>query len=364
MTETSPPRPPRPARPPRPMVTIALVALNLLGFAIALARGADPLEPSTDQVLALGGNAAWLTLHGQPWRLLTSLFLHYGVIHLAMNMLGLVSGGLLVERLVGRAGFAAIYLLAGLTGSLATIALDANAVAAGASGAIVGVFGAIGAWLVAQRDRVDAGPLHRHARGLLMFLAFSLLFGASVKSIGLSAHVGGLVAGFVVGLALTWGEADRRRARLAVVTALGLAGVGVGLVMVPTPSTAPPASYPAAFDDYRRVEAPSIDAVNAMMAAVRAGTLTAGDFADRLEQRVLPSWQAVRQRLATGPAPTARYRDLDAALIGYVDARIAAWTALTAALRGHGPAATELDALGADADEAFGRLTAEIAKLR
>ena len=132
---------PPPAQPALafPYVTVALAALNVIVFGVAVAAGADPMSPDPDTMFELGGNFGPVTLAGEPWRLFTSMFLHYGILHLAMNMLGLLDGGRHVERMYGRAAYIALYVFAGLAGSLAS-ALSGQAVSAGASGEIFGVF--------------------------------------------------------------------------------------------------------------------------------------------------------------------------------------------------------------------------------
>src|SRR5688572_25374045 len=115
-----------------PWVTIALAVANVAVFVWELSRGADAMEPTAQWMAEHGGNFGPVTLDGEQWRLLTSMFLHYGVLHIVMNMIGLLDGGRHVERMYGRAGFVAIYLVSGLAASLAT-SLRANVVSAGAS---------------------------------------------------------------------------------------------------------------------------------------------------------------------------------------------------------------------------------------
>src|SRR5882672_4329407 len=112
-------------------------------FVIEIATGADAISPTPQQVLAVGADYGPLTLNGEPWRLVSSMFLHFGILHIGMNMLCLWSGRI-VELLYGRLGFVAIYLVAGLAGGVASLARSSAVISAGASGAVFGVFGAFG----------------------------------------------------------------------------------------------------------------------------------------------------------------------------------------------------------------------------
>ena len=364
---TSPPvSGPAPDRPlPVPVITIALIALNVVVFAVTLALGASAWQPSPEQMIDFGGNVAGLTLGDEPWRLCTAMFLHYGVLHVAMNMLGLWSGGFLAERMYGRAGYAALYLLSGLGGGLTTMWHKHDVVAAGASGAIFGVFGAIGAYLLVHRERLDPTALRKQVKGLLFFMGFNLLYGLSEPTIDMSAHLGGLVAGFVVGLALEW-RGPRSLARVAVVTVLGLAALAAAIATRSAPAMPPAPAPPVMIDAYReydRIQAWTTDRYNATIDEGRAGTATDAEVIDRLEHELLPPWRALKTRLASLPPPPARLREVHGALLAYVDGRIEAWTALVELARERSTDAEATKALQARADELRAALDAALGRL-
>ena len=98
MIAQDPPPTPKAAL-PLPVATIVLAAMNIAAFALSVTAGADPLAPTPDQIFDLGGNFGGATLDGESWRLLTSMFLHFGLLHIAMNMVGLIDGGRNVERM-------------------------------------------------------------------------------------------------------------------------------------------------------------------------------------------------------------------------------------------------------------------------
>lgn len=118
---------------PIPLVSVVLIAINLAAFAITAARGGGWVMPDPDKLVAMGGNLPALTLHGEPWRLLTAMFLHAGLLHVAMNMLCLWGGGQSAEFMFGRRSFFAIYLSAGLVGGIASAARTTMIVSVGSS---------------------------------------------------------------------------------------------------------------------------------------------------------------------------------------------------------------------------------------
>jgi rhomboid protease GluP len=218
----------------RPWITYGLIAANLAMFAFEVAETASLSGPSPQEMVALGGNLAPLTRDGEAWRLLTAMFLHYGVIHIGMNMVCLYQIRI-VERLLGRAEFLALYFAAGLVGGLASLATHPHAVSAGASGAVFGMFGAFAAVMVVRRDRIDPVAWRRTMRSLATFFAINVVFGLSQSDIDLSAHVAGLAVGFVGGFALakTSGPASRPLLRALVVAIVGAGTAFGGLHALP-----------------------------------------------------------------------------------------------------------------------------------
>ena len=273
-----------------PWVTYALAAVNVIVFGVTLALGAPLMGADPPQMLDWGGNFGPLTLDGEQWRLFTSMFLHYGVLHLGMNLLGLVDGGRHVERMYGHVGFASLYLVAGLAGSLVS-AMRGVGVSVGASGAIYGVFGAFGAFLLLHRDRIDKVELGKQVRGLLAFLAINIYLTFSIQGLDMGAHLGGLAGGFVAGLALEWrrGATDKQRlVRAVLVGALGT-GVVFGASFV-VPSAPNPR---AVLDDIGVAEA----------AHERLQGLPNAEAADLAEREVIPAWQKASKKLQAANLP-------------------------------------------------------------
>ena len=315
------------ARRDLPMVAITFAVLNVAMFVWSLANGADVASPTPQWMLDHGGNYGPQTLAGEPWRLFTSMFLHYGILHIVMNMVGLLDGGRHVERMYGRAGFIALYLVSGLAGSLAS-ALRGEAVSAGASGAIFGIFGAFGAFLLLHRKRLDAAVVGREARGLLVFLAFNVYIGLSAKGIDMLAHAGGLAAGFLCGLALELGT-DHGKSTLKRSILVGV--IGCGAVIGAAVLVAPPANQiksEVTFNELATTENTVMRSWRDIAKRVGAGEMTDAAFADAIEKDILPPWRAAAEKYAKeGSGP------LHAKMLDYMRLREEGWKLFVQAAR-------------------------------
>jgi rhomboid protease GluP len=189
-------------------LTYGLVAVNVIVFLAMLSQGASLWHTATGVQLAWGANFGPATQDGQWWRLATAMFVHFGVLHLSMNMWALRDVGRLVERLYGSWRFLLLYLGAGVWGNLVSLVVQGNqAVSGGASGAIFGLYGALLVFLWRERRQVDP---HEFRWYLWTVIAFVLLIFAMgiwvVPGIDNSAHAGGLVAGILLAriLAKPW----------------------------------------------------------------------------------------------------------------------------------------------------------------
>ena len=184
-------------------VTFGLAGLNIAIFAVMVFFGAGLWHSSSEVPLAWGANFGPATQDGQWWRLGSAMFLHFGLIHLAMNMLALWDAGRLVERMYGSVRFGLLYLSAGVGGNLLSLVLRGEqAVSGGASGAIFGIYGALFVGLWHERHH-----LHRHEFRWLFwgggcFAAAMITIGQMLPNIDNAAHVGGLIVGAITGIIL------------------------------------------------------------------------------------------------------------------------------------------------------------------
>jgi rhomboid protease GluP len=162
--------------------------------------GMSPMQPGGEDLYRWGANATSAVQAGQWWRLLTAMFLHGGIVHLALNMYALWEAGLMVTRFFGNRGFLVAYLGAGLVGNALSLYFSGQTgVSVGSSGAVFGVAGALLAAVLQHRGKFPMGRSKQMLTSLAIFIVYSLVYGLSRQGIDNAAHIGGLAAGFVVG---------------------------------------------------------------------------------------------------------------------------------------------------------------------
>ena len=189
-----------------PVVTYGLIAANLLVFALQMA------SPELQRAFGLWSPAV---ADGQLYRLLTSAFLHFGLTHIAFNMLALYFVGPPLEIALGRLRYITLYLVSALGGSVLVYLLTLNALTAGASGAVFGLFGAM--FVVGKRLNMDV-------RSVMVIIVLNLVFTFVIplvtsQNISWQGHVGGLVTGALV--AAAFGYAPRQQRNLVQAGAVG-----------------------------------------------------------------------------------------------------------------------------------------------
>ncbi|MBW3580855.1 MAG: rhomboid family intramembrane serine protease [Actinobacteria bacterium] len=215
---------------PSPVVTVALIAVSVAVFVPSLGGGA-PLDGGGGDLvthLALHGPEV---ADGQWWRLITSGFLHFGLIHLGFNMVLLYQLGSMLEPELGRVRFAALYTTALLAGSFGALLLQPEARTAGASGAVFGLMGA--AFIGMRRRGID--PMQSGIGGLLVI---NLLLTFAIPGISVGGHLGGLAGGAVAAAVLfatEGGDAARRAAGVVGCAALAAAAVAGSVLTATTP---------------------------------------------------------------------------------------------------------------------------------
>lgn len=322
-----------------PWVMIVLIVINVAVFVAAAAMGTGLTGADPDRLVAMGGSLPALTLSGEPWRLLTSMFLHAGVLHVAMNMFALYSGGRAAEAMFGRRGFVAIYLATGLVGGIATLTKTAMIVTVGASGAIFGVFGAIFAYSVAHRAQLDPEVRAKQMKSMGTFVALNLVIGFSIPQISLAAHIGGFVSGFVIaylaerGIDITNREVAiaRRFPRVMLGCVLALAVVGTGLALLPKSPVAymtgaeakQVTDLKARFARFVTTEKELLTAQKAAADRLVKGEITSEEEARIYREELIPSWRWLRNDIAAVTGLPAAIAPQQRAVLEYVDARIA-----------------------------------------
>lgn len=194
--------------------TYFLLAVNIGVFLWMILHGVSPSYPTSGQLLHFGANNAIAVLNGQWYRLITAIFVHIGMLHIATNMWCLWNLGLLGEPLLGPFGLIAVYILTGVAGNLLSIAWDLIfatqnqlqfGVGAGASGAVFGIAGILIILLSNRRLPIPWGELQRLRTSVVRFAGINLLIGASTIAfntpirIDNSAHIGGFLCGLALG---------------------------------------------------------------------------------------------------------------------------------------------------------------------
>lgn len=180
-------------------VTSIILNANILVFITMIFSGIHPLYPNGQELMEWGANRRLETMNGEWWRLFTCMFLHGGIMHLFLNIYGLVLAAIFVEPILGRRNYAILYIVSGICGSIASIWWYSNTVSVGASGAIFGLYGAILGLLL-----TDAFPKEGKKGMFIMigiFVGINLLFGLT-GGIDNAAHIGGLLSGGLLGIIL------------------------------------------------------------------------------------------------------------------------------------------------------------------
>lgn len=190
----------------RKKVNLVIIAINIIVFLVLTIIG-----NTNDGLFMLQHGAAYTpyVLGGEYYRLFTSMFLHFGFYHIAYNMLCLIFLGDVLETEVGPVRYLIIYILGGLAGNLFSMAMEFRTgvlhVSAGASGAIFAVVGAI--LYIVLRNKGQLGTIT--IRRLLLMIVVTLGQGFVDVGTDNAAHVGGLIAGFVLAVLVYWKKSDK-----------------------------------------------------------------------------------------------------------------------------------------------------------
>lgn len=196
-------------------VTFCIIAVNIIMFIITQividnmsnAEIKNLINPTSKQINQITDQINNLVLikfgakynifieQGQIWRLLTCAFLHSGLIHIACNMYSLYIIGPQIEQIYGKIKYLIIYIVSCITASLMSFLMSPNSISVGASGGIFGLMGALLAFTVIERNRIQK----KYMSSLIQIIVLNLFIGLSIKNIDNFAHIGGLVGGMTIG---------------------------------------------------------------------------------------------------------------------------------------------------------------------
>lgn len=307
-------------------VSCAIFLLMAVG-----SSGGGLASPFADETLAAwGANQPALTADRQGWRLFAAIFIPFWLLQLLFNGWTLLDLGRLMERMLGSAGFLLVYVTAGFAGNLAHVVGEPGRLAAGNTGAVFGLLGALAGWLIRDRRAIPAAVTARLRRSVPAFIAFNVGYGLIEQRVDAADYLGGSAVGLVCGLALARplteaGVKGRWRANAIV------AVLGASLVVAAAYGIAPPPSDLQA--EYSRLA----DLEDRLLAIYEAGRteerLSSRRFADVIDDEIVLPWRAERARLGSlprvAPADRGRWEELKR----YASLREHAWAHVADALR-------------------------------
>ncbi|MGB6925316.1 rhomboid family intramembrane serine protease [Psychrobacter sp.] len=196
-------------------VTTLLLASFIGLFVMQLVTGVDANNPSTESLLNWGANALPYTMQEQPWRLVSSAFLHIGLMHLLFNGFAMYFFGQIAEPMFGSAKFLALFLLAAIGGNLLNNYVTWQSIiegtgqpglSAGASGGIMGIGAAL---LIAALFKISVNGMVLNLKSLIFIMGINLVYGFAVPGIDNAGHIGGAITGLVIALAFAIGYRQR-----------------------------------------------------------------------------------------------------------------------------------------------------------
>jgi len=184
-------------------ITYSLILINGIVYLLSAFLSLNIVDMDMQTLVNMGALYGPLTvLDAQWWRLFTAMFLHGGMTHLLMNMFSLYLIGRGAENYFNIKSYLAIYLFSGLLGGLTSLYMHPASVGVGASGAIFGVFGALAGFFLAHREKI-ASHTKAFMKDFAVIIGINLVIGFAIESVDVSAHIGGLVVGFIGGFMLS-----------------------------------------------------------------------------------------------------------------------------------------------------------------
>jgi rhomboid protease GluP len=317
------------ARTRRPLAVPALAAAGVVVFAL-MAAGPGALH-DPDTLVAWGASFGPRTTNGEWWRLVAMLSVHAGVLHLVVNTAALVQAGLLVERLVGTAAFATVYVAAGLAAGLVDLAVSPVGVSAGASGAIAGVYGLlIVAFGWSHLSRSDVAIPWRALVLLAPLAAIFAAYNLNTGMVGRQGEIAGFATGLGLGLALAAGVSERKPSLKRSAVALAASVIVVAGLALPMRGMTDPRH---ALEEVLAMEDRTAAIYARAVQQFRAGRVPAVALADLIEGTILPEVHAAAAPLASLARVPRDYQELVRHAEEYLRLRGDSWHLRAAALR-------------------------------
>jgi rhomboid protease GluP len=176
-------------------ITLGIIGVNVLVYLITAVLSQNIFYSNQDVLIELGAKYNELISKGEYYRLITSMFLHGGLLHLAVNMYSLYSIGPLIERIYGKVKYLSVYFISGIIASVFSY-IFSDSVSIGASGAIFGLLGTTLVFAIKMRNNLGKGFL----KNVASVIVINLFIGFSLPNIDNYAHLGGLIGGIIMAL--------------------------------------------------------------------------------------------------------------------------------------------------------------------
>ena len=179
-------------------VTYTIIILNILVYLIEVIKSRNLIDIDIYTLIQMGAKVNVLINSGEIYRLLTSAFLHGGIIHIFFNMSALNIIGREVEAVYGSKRYIAIYVISALGGSVVSYLFKPNSISVGASGAIFGLLGAMLIFGLKERDKIGK----QYMKNILETIGLNVIIGITIPNIDNFAHLGGLILGAITSFIL------------------------------------------------------------------------------------------------------------------------------------------------------------------
>jgi rhomboid protease GluP len=315
------------ARGGRPVAAVAIAAVYFLFFAAVLP---GIVAHGDDALVGWGASIGPRTTNGEWWRLLTAMFLHRGIVSLAIDMLAILQLGFVVERVFGRAVFTTVFIASGVVANVVHLATYPVAVRTGASGGLYGLYGLLAVWAVQGTRTQSEFAIPRPAYRLLAPVAGLFVLASVVSDAGgLMPAVAALTIGVVAGAVLVGSiqESWPSPMRLSALAA----SVGIVVVLMAFPSAGTTDVRP----EIARVldlEGRTVPPYAKATGQFKLGALSAEDLAGLIDRQILPEVHDVQGRLDRLHGVPAEYRALVDDARRYVTLRAQSWALRSRAL--------------------------------
>lgn len=287
-----------------------LLAISTLLFAAAAISAMEFARPLPADALKSWGAISGDLTHGHGgWRLFAAIFIHAWTLQLLFNGWTLLDLGRFMERVLGSVGFVLVFVVTGFCGNLASVVAQPDHLVAGSTGAIFGLLGALGGIVLRYRPAFPPGALARLRKSVPAFIAFNVGYGLIMKNLDSADYLGGLLSGLACGLLLAR-PLTLESAALRWRSNLLLGVLGIALVLGTGWAMAPRANLIEEQSQLVQLDQRLLKLYEAELAKFEAKELSQLDFAEVIEEKLLPDWLQARIHLETleGVVPKDRQR--------------------------------------------------------